>query len=422
MFKLFLLFCLYLPFQLALNPAEGVDLASARVFILILFLSWLAEGFKKKRIIIKRDAQTAFVIIFLFLCFFSVFGARNGAWAVRKLLYLLSVFPLYFIVSDLINSREKLIMAMKALVFSGTLAAFWGILQFAGQFVFGLDFVYKNWAKYGTIPFLGKNFGAMVLSDTSWLVNISGRTYFRAVSVFPDPHMLSFFLGMLLPLSVALAFLLKEKKWWFAAAIIFTADMLTFSRGGYFGLVGALAVLGFVLFFQSGIRRKYKIIVLVAGVSAVAVLFVPGPVSSRFFSSFNLKEGSNKGRLAMWEKAGEIINSQPLTGVGLGNYSLFVDPLAIYRNSIYAHNTYLDIAAETGLPGALAFLGFLTAVLLSFLKKAKRDVLYWFLAASVAVFSVHSLVDTAVYSPVDLSLFLIIAGFSTLKKENEKNI
>ena len=49
MFNFFLLLCLYLPFQVALNPILGIDLASIRILILVLFIFWFFIGAKNKK-------------------------------------------------------------------------------------------------------------------------------------------------------------------------------------------------------------------------------------------------------------------------------------------------------------------------------------------------------------------------------------
>ena len=68
-----------------------------------------------------------------------------------------------------------------------------------------------------------------------------------------------------------------------------------------------------------------------------------------FSSIFDLKEGSNVGRLEMWKKSAEVALDNPFSGVGIGNYPLEVKASADYREPITAHNTYLDIASETGI-------------------------------------------------------------------------
>ena len=306
----------------------------------------------------------------------------------------------------------------EGLVFSGALIALIGIGQFILQFFIGINSLYNFWAEHVAALFLGKTFSQSVLEHPSWLVNISGHTYFRAISIFPDPHMLSLFLGLLLP--IAVVFFLERKKnlWLFCALVIFLADILTFSRGGYLGLAGALVVLFFI--FQKKIVRKYKIIFFAGLFFLIATLIIPNPIATRFFSSFNLEEGSNAGRLVMWNEAVKNISTHPLIGVGLGNFPLSVNPLADYREPIYAHNTYLDIAVESGIPAALFWTGFLLLAIITFLKKIKIDRFYLGLTLSLVIFAVHSIVEMGLYSPVVLTLLLIIAAFSTIQEKNEK--
>src|SRR3990172_9087211 len=177
-FIIFLIF--YLPFQIALNPSEGIDLASIRVLILGIFLIWLAEGLKKKSIYIGKNIQAGLIVTFLFINLLFLAVTRNTDWSGRKLLFLFSIFPVYFVASSLFQKPEKIIKAAKVMVFSGTLVAAFGLIQFFSQFLFGLEKVYKFWADYIAIPFLGKSVSEAVLQNPSWLVNISGQTYLRA--------------------------------------------------------------------------------------------------------------------------------------------------------------------------------------------------------------------------------------------------
>jgi len=420
LFNLALIFCFYSPFQLALNPSAGIDLASGRVFILLLFFLWLAESLKNKKLIIKSSATNFFVVSFLVLNFCSLIVAKNADWSARKLLFLFSVVPVYFAFSALVDRKERLERVIKMLVASGFVVAIMALIQFFAQFIFGLDRVYQFWATFVSPDFLGHNVTTAVLKNPSWLVNISGTTYLRAVATFPDPHMLAFFLGTLIPL--ALGLYLKNKKTIYVVAffVMLLADLLTFSRGGYLGLFsGALLTVGFLWNRLGKSARTGLAVIFLAG---VALLFIPGPISERFFSSFNFREGSNMGRIETWKKAEKIIAEHPFLGVGIGNYALEINPKADYRDPIYAHSLYLDIAAETGLFGLVAWLGILVTLSVSFLKKARQDTYFFWSCLGLVVFSAHALVETPLYSPIILPLFLIIASFNAINLKNEKNI
>ncbi|MDO8240572.1 MAG: O-antigen ligase family protein [Candidatus Moranbacteria bacterium] len=426
MFNVFLLLVGYLPFQLALNPTTGIDLASIRVFILFLFFGWLAQGLKKKNIRLNNNLQTWLVASFLFLNLFSALVAKNSDWSMRKLLFLFSIFPIYFVASQLITNKERLYRAVKTIVASAAVVAGVGIVQFLLQFIIGWKSTYTFWAKFVIMPFLGSSFGEAVLKNPSWLVNIGGKTYLRATSLFPDPHMLAFYLGLALPL--AFWFMLhtdkRKKLAIFGCGLILLADLLTFSRGGYVGIFSGLVFVG--IFFWKKTERKYKVVTSIVLLMGLSILLVPSPISQRFLSSFDLQEGSNQGRMAMWGKAMEVTLEHPLLGVGIGNYPLEVNPVATYRDPIYAHNTYLDVAAETGLINMLVWIGILLVTGLGFLQKSKQENLFFFSAISLVIFSAHSLVETAIYSPVVLTLFLIILSLYNFPivetKQNEKVI
>lgn len=410
MFNFLIFIIFYLPFQLALNPAQGVDMASGRVLVIILFFIWLAEGLKNKKIIILPKQATLFLSVFIFLSVFSIIVSRNSDWSIRKILFLLSFLPLYFIGQALLNSAERKRKLIQALVCSAFVTAIIGIAQFIAQFIFGLEAVYKAWAKYLVVPFLGKSFSEAVLQNPSWLVNIAGKTYLRATALFPDPHMLSFFLGMTFPLAIGIFVVTKKRKTLNLIIIItiLVADFLTFSRGGYLGLLVGFIFLA-VVFWQK-IAKKYQITIIIVSVIVLIMGLIPSPINKRLGSSFDLKEGSNRGRLETWGKALGVIRDYPWLGTGIGNYSLEMKATADYREPIYAHSTYLDIAAETGIFNGLMWALFLWVTIRGLYKSKNQAVVFG--AVSITIFSVHSLTETGIYSATVLPILLIIASLN----------
>lgn len=429
LFKLLLALLLYLPFQIALSPMSDVDLASIRVFILAFFLLWLASGLKNRNLRINPNLETFLILTFLFLNGLSILWAQNLAWGIRKFVYFLSIFPLYFIISANLNSREHFLRIIKVLLGSGFLVALIGIFQFLGQFILGIDGLFRIWAQYIALLFWGGSFGTEVLSNPSWLVNISGHTYFRAISLFPDPHMFSFYLGLLIPLSLGMFIYKSIKKtdsngrfypdnliYLIVFLTLLVADILTFSRGGYIGLFsGALTI--FILSWKK-IGKKHKVLSLTAAFILIILLVFPSPVSQRLISSFDLREGSNIGRLEMWKVASETTWDHP-EGVGLGNYILEVKPTAVYREHIYAHNTYLDIAAESGVINSFLWISLFLVLIITSLKKSFREPLFLYISISLVIFAVHSIFETGLFSPVVLSLLLTIFSLGSYNLENE---
>src|SRR5438132_3648101 len=75
------------------------------------------------------------------------------------------------------------------------------------------------------------------------------------------------------------------------------------------------------------------------------------------------QEGSARQRFAVLQTATSIIRDHPVLGVGLGAYEV-----AQYRYNpslgyLDTHNTYLNVLAETGVPGLVLFLALVIIVL-----------------------------------------------------------
>ncbi|EKE15631.1 MAG: O-antigen polymerase family protein [uncultured bacterium] len=419
--NLLFIFSLYLPFQIALNPFSSVDLASVRVLVLSLFFLWIFIGFYRKKLIIPFDRSALFVFSFLFFSAFSLLLATNPAWGMRKLAFLFSIFPLYFIFSILKNDLKWVIKISRGLVWGSSAAALVGILQFVSQFVFGLERMLIFWGKHITPIFLGNTFSQAVLENPSWLVNLSGKTIFRAISVFPDPHMFSFYMGMTAPIALAIFYHydFQKKFYLFSFLLIILADFLTFSRGGYLALIFTVLLFSFIGIKNISKNQRHLFFIFLF-LLLFFFVFLIAPVRNRFLASFSLQEGSNSGRIEMWSQALKSLQRRPL-GVGLGNFPLEVKPTASYRDPIYAHNLYLDIAAETGLLGLLSWLALIVSVGYSFFHKAKQNLIYFGFLASLCVFSIHSLVETPLFSVHILSLFLIIISLANERLSSPNN-
>lgn len=387
-------------------------MASARIFILLLALIWLIESLKRKELYVSYSIQSLLVFSFLFFSAFSLFYAQNLGWAGRKMLFLFSIFPIYLVAADIFRDPERRIKVIKFLVWGAGIAAAIGIVQFISQFIIGLDNTAHIWRNYVTPLFLGKSFTRAVLEYPSWLVNIGGHNYLRAFSTFPDPHMFSFYLGLTLPLAIGLYHAFKKNIYLIFSLIILLADLLTFSRGGYIGLIAGTV---FILIYFA-INKKINSKKLLASFVLMLVVFVSlafTPVGKRAITSFNVSEGSNKGRFENWAQAVEIIKNYP-QGVGIGNYSYEIEPSADYRKPIYAHNLYLDIAAETGVISAIIFGMFLVFAIRALITRSKNNILYLGGAVGLIIFSVHSIFDTALYSVQVLPLLLIIISLSAI--------
>lgn len=412
-YALFLL-CALLPFQIALNPAAGFDVALVRVLTPLMALGWLVEGLRTRRIFIFNSIASWSLLSFLFLTVFSLFFAQNITWGLRKILFLLSIAPLYFIVADLTQktkTREKII---SLLVLSASALALVGLGQFLLQFVLGLDKTLALWSNQIIELFLGKSFTETVLKYPSWLVNINGHTYFRAIAFFPDPHMLAFYLNMILPFAGYKFFLAQKKRlFWFSCMfIILLTSLLTFSRGGYLGLTVMLLAGIFLLYKRQQKKSDLKLLLIVLAI--FILFFLNTPLKDRFVSSFSSTDGSNQGRVLIWKKALTILAQKP-QGVGIGNYPLEIAPTASYRDPIYAHNIYLDIALEIGLWGLFFWLSFFGATFWRFKQNLRQQPLFFAGFLSLTAFAFHGLVENPLFSIHVFILLMLITALQSQK-------
>ena len=429
---LIVFYCLvaYLPFQLALNLTPDIDLMSGRVLILGLFFIWLAKEFYCRQSLklvrsvrvsaFLKNRVSAALALFFILAVASIIDADNQIWGLRKLLIFASIFPLFWLTQFLIKNEKEQRILIYVIVGGAIVSSLVSLAQFLGQFIFGREAVMSFWAANVLPLFSGAGFGSLVASNPSWQVAIGGQTIMRAIGLFPDPHTLSFYLGLVFPFVLALLFLGKKKSLalFIVSCLLLAVLLLTFSRGGYFGLLACLAVFFLFAWRFFGAREK-KFFSACFLVMAAILLLVGRPVATRLASSFNLSEGSNMGRLVIWQDSWEIIKKNPIIGVGLGNYPLAVGLEQNYRNAVTSHNLYLDILAETGLFGLLAWLALIFAAAKGAIKKIdKAPIVALGALSALTYFSVHSFFETAIFNPTILAMLMIVLGLSAIDYEN----
>ena len=81
-------------------------------------------------------------------------------------------------------------------------------------------------------------------------------------------------------------------------------------------------------------------------------------------------EGSAEQRYTIWKVARAISADHPIFGVGIGTYPQVHERYAVRleewrpaRGKWAAHNTFLNVLAETGVPGLLLFIAILVSIL-----------------------------------------------------------
>lgn len=102
-------------------------------------------------------------------------------------------------------------------------------------------------------------------------------------------------------------------------------------------------------------------------------------------------------RVTQWQLALGLIAEHPLVGVGLGGYAEASAAVDQSLGSLHAHNTFLNMAAEAGLPAAILWIGLWIRILWKSLGAAGAGGLAaWTLHCMLAAFFIRSQIDAFV--------------------------
>lgn len=206
--------------------------------------------------------------------------------------------------------------------------------------------------------------------------------FFRAFGTFEQPNPYGAFMGIILPIAITSALgawrtnhKLKMIYYVAASAFIAAALLMSWSRGAWLAAAAACALVVCLLPRLAFTRLLLLGLVAIAPLGLTAANLVPCAITERIETSFAelFSVSDVRGahitsenyavieRLAHWQAALEMARYHPL-GVGIGGYEHayakyrlmnWKDPLG------HAHNIYLNMFAELGLLGLIAYAAFL---------------------------------------------------------------
>ncbi|MFH1368250.1 MAG: O-antigen ligase family protein [Elusimicrobiota bacterium] len=191
--------------------------------------------------------------------------------------------------------------------------------------------------------------------------------------------------------------------------LILAGLIVTRSRNAI--LVTIFIYMTYNIFYSGrGFSRKIKInlVYLISALLVIAFLTLIKYISDKNFEGFFLAN-----RLMWWMTAFEMFKHNAFNGIGWGNFGNY---FAAYKASaglysLYAHNIFLQFAAESGIPGLLGFILLLISGFFSFRSKInhKYDDIPYFTSVFLAVFSLLlvNMLDFSFFVPFILFLFMI---------------
>ncbi len=270
----------------------------------------------------------------------------------------------------------------------------------------------------------------------------------RVYSYLGNPNLLA---GYLLPAVIFSLVAIFAWQSWLKKALALTmlivntaCLILTFSRGGWIGLVVAiLAVMALLVYWKSlempPFWRTWSLPIVLGGLIGVlvlAVIFVE-PVRLRVFSIFaDRQDSSNNFRRNVWDAVFEMIRDRPVFGIGPGHNS-FNKVYPLYQRPRYtalsAYSIFFEVTVETGFVGLACFLWliivtFNTAFLqVRRLRRLKSGEGFWLIGAIAILLGMlaHGTVDTVWYRPEVNTLWwlivALIASYWTPLAQNQTN-
>lgn len=170
-----------------------------------------------------------------------------------------------------------------------------------------------------------------------------------------DPNDYGAAVALCLP--IALSLLLErrprfERLYCLGCALVMVGGLaVAASRGGFLGLVVGLILLA----WQSRTRFR-KLMPLMSLMVGLGLVTIASPLGQRLFNPTNADLASTQIREQLWSAALQMIKAHPIVGVGLGMFKPSAASLTNGKLDYIAHNTYLEIAAEMGVPALFVYL------------------------------------------------------------------
>lgn len=326
-----------IPVNLGFNPTF-LDLA-----LLALFAMWFTRAMTRQDENVQEKFQFTFlgvpIVAFMVLAIFSfVIGmsyAGLQTQIVRRFAEILLAIATFFLIVNVVNTRERLERVMRFIIIAGTVSAVLGIVfYFLPRDLTIRTLSLLRYVKYPDGPGVLR------------FINDDVDGTMRAVSTSVDPNVLGGLMilmaGLATPQVFASRTLLPRPMIFASVAAMFLCLVLTFSRGAFLGFGVSLVVIAFF---------KYRRLLPILAVGAILFWFIPitQEYISHLLDAFAGADRATQMRIGEYQDAFTLISRYPIFGVGfLGSPDL--------DTYIGVSSVYLLMAEQMGIVGVATFL------------------------------------------------------------------
>ena len=322
-------------------PITAFDIVFASLFLFFLFQ--VARGEEKFEFF---PAISVPAILFLALTGISVLHAEDRTMSFFNFLIFIKSFLIFLYFANRIQNKADINLIATALIFAIGLQVLVGGMQYltGGSFLKGA-------------------FGVPETSFTEQIVGV--KVFSRVGGTIGHPNGLGRYLSMCI--TVLIGYVLARVNRNIGKLAICSVLLggivllLTLSRQNWVALGLTLCFI-FYQFFRHLTGNRTKALACALLINLLLSFFILAGFENVRMRLFSDDYHSARGRIEMAQVAWNVIKTHPLTGVGLNNYTNVMQRYdrtsswQTYKFIHPVHNSYLLIAAETGIPALAAFL------------------------------------------------------------------
>jgi len=419
---------------------------SGQLLFFVAVIGWLVRGVHDRRIFIHRTTVNVPLFIFIIAASLTLLNAVSLAFGIKELVKWLELAIAMLMVVDLslvrsrtpdstretnsfVSDRRMPRAILAILLLAGASQAMIGIWQFGIR---------------------GDGPDHFIILDR----------FYRAFGTFMQPNPFGGFMAVSASLAIGtlaglvMSFLAKKRRvsgeplsewlWFgfvgFCALLSGIAIIASWSRGAWLGFAAAMAVLVFFLPKRRWIGALLVFLTAVLFIGSLQVDIIPNSLLGRLSSvGDDFQLGDVRGeyvtienyavveRLAHWQAGLDMARENLVAGVGFGNYDRAYEEFALLNWPIalgHAHNYYINLLAEVGIIGTIAYLFLWTVIFLQALRILRkgdwpqRGIALGLLAAWTAI-SVHHVVDKLYVNNMFIYFGVMLGLQQVLGKQND---
>lgn len=361
---------------------------------ILAIIAYLAKKFLNSENLPKARLNYG-ILTYLIVCIFSIFLSSNASISSRTLFgKTLQNIAFFFAVFETLNSNQRIRNALNVLFLSSLVLGIDGIYQ---------HFTHQDFLRHRPVIFTNRIYASFATPNSfgCYLTMVFPFLIFRFLSKFK------------VKLSRVIYFVLF--------ILLFVCLLLTVSRGAW------LAFLASVLYMSIWLKGLAVFLLALGIVTLITHIFYPPYVKERLLRFLVFSDTSSIDRKIIWQAGWKMFSAKPLIGLGLGTFMFNFKQFVVKdypHGAVYAHNCYLQMAAEIGIIGLASFLLILALFFgfgIKMLNTAEKTFSWYVLLASQAAilgYCVQMGVDTTLYA-LDLGmLFWLVLGIGVAAMKN----